>query len=168
MGQMFNYSRISCVISVNGVRFWVMRANGAQFEMRPGVLNVSWHTKYSWQHVGQTFFRKLHKGNSFMEHLNAIIVIIHQIRKLSSIEIFLGVCCIFFYSKLHCWFQSGMDFMGLFFLSRRRKWKIKGGGWNSIIMSSIESLLASPDKYFYHCRRRPAELRNNWTYSTWC
>lgn len=32
-----------------------MRVNSLQFEMMPGVLNVSWHTKYSWQHAEQTF-----------------------------------------------------------------------------------------------------------------
>lgn len=81
MGQMFNYSWISCVISVNGVRFRVTRGNSVRFEMMPGVLNVSPNTKYSWQHTGK----------NFLGQLLDYIVIIQSIRKLSCIGICLGV-----------------------------------------------------------------------------
>ncbi len=82
MGQMFNYSWISCVISVNDLRFRVMRGNSVRFEMMPGVPTLA-QTPST---IGST--REKGSVSSFSRSANAII---QSIRELSCVEVFLGV-----------------------------------------------------------------------------
>ena len=67
MGQMFNYSWINCVISVNGVRFCVMRTgDSGRFEKMPGVEMLADTQSHSGQQERQTCSGScIQKGGDF-------------------------------------------------------------------------------------------------------